>query len=176
MSPRKHLRSQSHSTLFSNSALATKFIKCGVRPLFFVLFSSSQLIMIMTKVSDPPGYLSPTSRPKFSGSPPHATVGMLPELNKVVKMEHCYYYLSLIERFWRLMDAMTKNQQRLYLARAEFRYELWINASAKTHNLTPPIGKPFPLFTHSSFIVCHTLTIRCCLCVAYSYAITIPVP
>lgn len=49
---------------------------------------------------------------------------------------------------------MTKDQQRLYLARAEFRYELWIDASAKTYALTPPLGNSLsPSKPHSSFAI-----------------------
>ncbi|ORZ09932.1 hypothetical protein BCR42DRAFT_470366 [Absidia repens] len=85
---------------------------------------------------------------KFQQAPPPTEKDMMPTLNKVVTARNCYYYLALIERFWRGMDAMTRDQQRLYLARAEFRYFLWVRAFDAKRMPTPPLDIAFMWHTH----------------------------
>ncbi|KAI8089179.1 uncharacterized protein BX664DRAFT_128985 [Halteromyces radiatus] len=71
-----------------------------------------------------------------SNAPLPPTVKFFPHLDRVVTVEHCYYYLSFLERFWTFMDTMTLYEQRHYLARAEVRYEKWL------HNFNEGIRVP----------------------------------
>ncbi|ORZ13521.1 hypothetical protein BCR42DRAFT_65294 [Absidia repens] len=99
---------------------------------------------------------------KFQHAPPHAGKDMMPTLNEVVTVDNCYYYLAMIERFWQVMNSMKREQQRLYLARAEFRYELWVRAFDKKKMPTPPLDIAFLWHTHllSPFRYYEDLVIR----------------
>ncbi|CAO3595912.1 unnamed protein product [Absidia cylindrospora] len=85
---------------------------------------------------------------KFQQAPPLTEKDMMPTLNQVVTINNCYYYLAMIERFWRVMDVITRDQQRLYLARAEFRYEFWVRAFDEKRMPTPPLDIAFMWHTH----------------------------
>lgn len=87
--------------------------------------------------SPPPVYQSPL---KYTSQPPVINTQNEALLNKVVTVDACYYYLSLIERFWNYMNTLSEQEQRLYLARAEYRYELWVTHYQNTMPC-PPLGK-----------------------------------
>ncbi|KAI8065459.1 hypothetical protein BC940DRAFT_82809 [Gongronella butleri] len=51
-----------------------------------------------------------------------------PDLNDAAKVKNCYFYLSLIERFWNMMDALDVEVKEYYMARAETRYEKFVRS------------------------------------------------
>ncbi|CAO3631317.1 unnamed protein product [Cunninghamella blakesleeana] len=84
---------------------------------------------------------------KYNDLPPRYDPLQEATLNKEVNVNNCYYYLSLIERFWHYMNTMNKQEQQLYLARAEYRYELWVK---KFHYnmLAPPLDIAYVWHAH----------------------------
>ncbi|KAI8077762.1 uncharacterized protein BX664DRAFT_43335 [Halteromyces radiatus] len=85
---------------------------------------------------------------KFSEpAPVPPTYDFFPNLNGVVTVENCYYYLAFLERFWTFMDTMSLQEQRHYLARAEVRYEKWIH-NHFSPMLVPPLDIAFMWHVH----------------------------
>ncbi|KAI8065489.1 hypothetical protein BC940DRAFT_348130 [Gongronella butleri] len=92
----------------------------------------------------PPSYASVR---QFEADPVIEDDTMLPSLDTVVRPLHCYMYLSLIERAWTLMDTLSEEQQRFYLARAEQRYEKYVRRYT-IGMPTPPLDVAFVWHTH----------------------------
>lgn len=67
----------------------------------------------------------------------------LPTIGKdIVTVEKCIYYLSLVEQFSNLRQ-LFEDQLEAFHARAEMRYEYWVEACKKdipNSNVAPPIG------------------------------------
>lgn len=63
--------------------------------------------------------------------PAESSENEFPELDSVVTVENCWYYLSLLERFVRMTKDMEEDILKLYLVRAEYRYVQWIEGYKK---------------------------------------------
>lgn len=73
----------------------------------------------------------------------------LPRIGPVT-IANCFFYLSLLEQFEEL-EKKFKDHLDLFYARAEKRYEIWYQASARRKNndpIIPPIDVCYMLHTH----------------------------
>ncbi|KAI8065487.1 hypothetical protein BC940DRAFT_304231 [Gongronella butleri] len=100
--------------------------------------------MSKEELNPPPSYASLL---QFDADPVIEDETMLPSLDTVVRPLYCYMYLSLIERAWTLMDTLSEEQQRFYLARAEQRYEKYVQRYTRGMP-TPPLDVAFVWHTH----------------------------
>ena len=66
-----------------------------------------------------------------------------PVMDRVVTVENCWYYLSLLERFVDITTEMNEEDLKLYLVRAEYRYFQWIAKCSENNAISsppPPVG------------------------------------
>ncbi|ORZ17882.1 hypothetical protein BCR42DRAFT_412704 [Absidia repens] len=73
----------------------------------------------------------------------------LPQLDGVVTVENCFYYMSLLEQFTELLKKF-ENHLDAFHARAELRYEAWVRTSSRRANLiiVPPIDVAYMIHAH----------------------------
>ncbi|CAO3598231.1 unnamed protein product [Absidia cylindrospora] len=73
----------------------------------------------------------------------------LPQLDGVVTVENCFYYLSLLEQFTELLKKF-ENHLDAFHARAEKRYIAWVNTSNRRAdlNIIPPIDVAYMIHAH----------------------------
>ncbi|KAI9250523.1 hypothetical protein BDA99DRAFT_209677 [Phascolomyces articulosus] len=68
----------------------------------------------------------PSSNIKYASPPPREVKpNQFPKLNNVVTVEHCHYYLSLMEQFLLYKEKFDPFHLKILLARAERRYIQW---------------------------------------------------
>lgn len=81
----------------------------------------------------------------FNSDPPvPLSQDEFPSFNSVVNVSNCWYYLSLLERFVAITEALPENLLKIYLVRAEYRYFKWMYTNIKDRSLElsiPPVGK-----------------------------------